>query len=472
MVLVAQRVTLRLREKQMTPVPMEWRAAHTKEERKESMRFAHCCLLGVLVLGGGTALGGNGRIFFMPAGEDPSNSTPGENFVVTVDPETTLTMVAYIENVGVLIEQTSISGLCSYASSSGGGDMQFAFEGVRIDTTRPDYLLAFGSGFPALDFGQCLDDVACNVGQDCPGNSTCVDNLCTLVRPRAGIVSFGGPVFVTTPRYIGELDYEIPADASGEYKFIPACLEIGGECLQIGTGIEAGALPIAADGLTIRLPDPPAPDPVIVHEDGLEGQTRPFSGYIDPRSERNSDLTDAGVSSAQVRFNTPVFGSPDGFALTTFNFFVTQSDGNSAPDVTGLTDIDGDATHYEVVLDRPITPQVWTTIRVVAFNADGTRIADNGNQGPGVNEVDRIDIGFLPCDVDQSGSCSPIDLFRFRQLINNPGQEPDQGTRGDVLDMDRNDMVSPVDLFRFRQLINGVPPATIPWSGQSIGSRP
>ncbi len=435
------------------------------------MKLAHYCLLGCLVLGGGTAFGGGERMFFIPVDEDPSNTTPGENFVVQGLPGETITIAAFVENIADDVNATQVGVFCSYTSSTDGGDLSYVANSTSVDTNRSDYILAGAAGFPALDQGQCDDSIACTLPEECPGNSTCLDGTCTIVRPRAGIVALAA-VSVSGAAYIGEFDFTIPNDAAGEYTFLPSCTEKGtAECTAIDTSISTvnGTIPFNIDGLTIQLPGPALE---ILHEDGLDGQTRPFTGYIDPRGEANNDSSPAGITSINIRFNGPAFGSPQGFDLTTFNFFVEQSDGNPAPDVTGLTDLDGDRTYFQVDFDRPFSTQVWTTIRVVAFDSAGNQIADNGNQGPGVDEVDRVDIGFLPCDVDQNGQCSPLDLFRFRVLVNNTMMQPDQGTREDFLDMNRDGLIFPTDLFRFRQLVNGVPPATQSWSLQSIGSRP
>lgn len=432
------------------------------------MRLAHCCLLGCLVLGGGTAWGGGGRMFFMPEGEDPANSTSGENFVTSGQAGTTITVVAYLEGVIKDLQTYDVAVNCDYPSSAGGGDLHFVAGSVDIDTNRPDYMFAGVANFPALDQGQCEPNLACVTSNDCTGNSMCMDGFCDINVPRAGGVSFAGAVTPNGTVYLAQFDFEIPTDASGEYKLVAACTA-NDKCPQIFTSVDDGEIPVSFDGLIIQLP---GPAPEIVHENGLPGQTRPHSGFIDPRSEATLGGAPDGITTAQIRFNTPVFGSPDGFDLTTFNFFVTQSDGNPAPDVIGLTQLEGGGTLYEIELDRPLSVQTWTTIRVVAFGADGTQIANNGNQGPSVDEVDRVDIGFLPCDVDQGGSCSPLDLFRFRQFVNNPGMEPAQGTRLDILDMDRSGGFSPLDLFRLRQLVNGVAPATMPWSGATLAPRP
>lgn len=122
-----------------------------------------------------------------------------------------------------------------------------------------------------------------------------------------------------------------------------------------------------------------------------------------------------------------------------------------------------------ITLARPISLQEWTTVQAHVENAAGIQIVDGGNMGPGNEESDRIDIGFMPCDVDQSGGCGPFDLLRFRQYVNNVISPP-CGADLDFLDIDRDGASGPFDLLRFRQLVNGVTPATRAWSFQSLNS--
>ena len=102
-------------------------------------------------------------------------------------------------------------------------------------------------------------------------------------------------------------------------------------------------------------------------------------------------------------------------------------------------------------------------------NADGNLIISNGNEGPGVDEPDRVDIGFLPADADQSGDVTPFDLLRFRQIINDV-VDPEQGTDEDFVDTDRSGDITPFDLLVFRELINGSGNATRSWAGETLNA--
>ncbi len=207
---------------------------------------------------------------------------------------------------------------------------------------------------------------------------------------------------------------------------------------------------------------PPPVPPAILHANGLPGQTRPHSGYIDPREDLDAGpQVRTGLTEATMVFNTAVFGDAAGGAVTTGNFSIRETGGGTPPTITGVNCTSDTCI---VMWDRPITLREWTTIEASVFNGSGIAIANLGDAGPGANEGDRIDLAALPCDVDQNGVCNPVDLFAFRGFIVNPGNQPPNGVRADVLNIDRDasDIVGPLDLFRFRQLVNGVS-TPMPW---------
>ena len=128
-----------------------------------------------------------------------------------------------------------------------------------------------------------------------------------------------------------------------------------------------------------------------------------------------------------------------------------------------------------LTLSGPIPVQQWTTIvadvRSIATKRSIVEWAENGgNGGKGVDEPDRMDIGFLPCDVDQSLVVGPFDLLRFREYVNDV-IDPPQGVEIDYIDTDRSGVIGPFDLSAFRQLLNGVsPPATRVWDDATMQS--
>ncbi len=209
--------------------------------------------------------------------------------------------------------------------------------------------------------------------------------------------------------------------------------------------------------------------PEIDHADGLAGETRPYSGYIDPRVESSNGTSfDRGITEIAIRFTEPVQNIGGG-NLTPSAFVVTETGDATAPNIVS---VNADAMPLVVLtLDRPITLSEYTTVRAAVqdFADPANVIVDSGNLGLGIDETDRVDIAFLPGDVDQTGDVSPFDLLVFRQIVNDV-IDPTQGTETDFVDTDRDNQIAPFDLLAFRQVVNGVSPATQPWSGQSLNS--
>ncbi len=211
------------------------------------------------------------------------------------------------------------------------------------------------------------------------------------------------------------------------------------------------------------------PPPALLHDlNGRPGCDCANSGYIDPRSESDNGIDlNQGITEVTLCFNRPIraIGGADPTAAA---FSVRETGGATPPNIVEVETFN--ETRVTLTLDRPITPQEWTTIQADIEDSCGNAIPSSGDKGPGVNEPDRVDIGFLPCDIDQSSSVSPLDLFRFRQFVNGVAT-PDVGQLTDFIDTDRNGELSPTDLFLFRQLINGVnPPATMLWAGASMNN--
>ncbi len=209
--------------------------------------------------------------------------------------------------------------------------------------------------------------------------------------------------------------------------------------------------------------------PAIVH--GIANtsfQTASFSGYIDPRAESDDGVNhNLGLTEITIEFSEPV-RNIGGAPLSPGAFSVRQTGAGAPPNVTGISTADNQTV--TVLLDRIITLQEWTTIEADVENLSGQPIADLGDLGPGNTEPDRVDVGFLPCDVRQTHNVSPFDLLTFRQIVNDVFHHP-QGVDTDYIDMDRDGSVSPFDLLVFRQLINGVsPPATQSWAGASMNN--
>ncbi len=238
------------------------------------------------------------------------------------------------------------------------------------------------------------------------------------------------------------------------------------EAGDVGFGLfKPGSTP---PNVTGRAFVPSAAGPAIIHgAAGTSFAEHAFGGYIDPRVESTDGVNvDRGIDSVTLMFSEPVFAVGGG-AVTPASFIVTETGGGGAPNVMA---VDASSNPSIVLtLNAPITIQEWTTIRANVENASGVSISNLGSLGP-IDEPDRIDIGYLPTDADQSGSVTPFDLLAFRQIVNDV-TTPDAGIGLDYTDTDRSGDSTPFDLLAFRQLINGVsPPATQAWNGASMNN--
>ncbi len=209
--------------------------------------------------------------------------------------------------------------------------------------------------------------------------------------------------------------------------------------------------------------------PEIVHGSaGVSFHEHGFGGFIDAGSESTDGSTvNRGIDQMVIGFSEPVVDL-GGTELTAAAFGVVETGGAAPPSVTAVEMVD--ETSVRVTLSRIIAIQEWTTVIASVEDLSGNAIENLGHQGPGVNEPDRVDIGFLPADVDQGGAVSPFDLLRFRQIVNDVFT-PAEGLAVDYTDIDRNGATTPFDLLTFRQLVNGVsPPATRSWSGAALNN--
>lgn len=205
---------------------------------------------------------------------------------------------------------------------------------------------------------------------------------------------------------------------------------------------------------------PPAGPPYIVHGLGREGETRPFTGYVDPRSESSNGVDwNMGIDEIELLFSEPVRALGGGpWDVTSFMVHTT---GGRAPTIV---EVDSSANPLVVIRFDPDTPpplQEWTTVVAQVEDLTGDPMVAGANMGPGVGEPDRVDFAFLPGNVDGNGQVQPVDLIRFRQLY--AGAVPAMGVVADYVDMNRGGTVAPTDLIRMRQLLAGTAPATRVW---------
>ena len=203
--------------------------------------------------------------------------------------------------------------------------------------------------------------------------------------------------------------------------------------------------------------------PFVVHGDGLKGETRPFTGYVDPRSESSNGLTfDRGLRDITIVFSEVVRGR-GGTPLSPASFEIATT-GGPVPQIATVDASNNPTVRITLATSPPI--REWTTVRADVEDLCGNAIINKGNQGVGASEPDRVDFLSLPGDTDQNGGVQPLDLLRYRQIILGSFSPP-QGLNLDYVDTDRSGTVNPIDLLRFRQLLSGVGPATTDWLGQT-----
>jgi hypothetical protein len=196
-----------------------------------------------------------------------------------------------------------------------------------------------------------------------------------------------------------------------------------------------------------------------------------FGGFVDPRGESSDGASlDLGIDELTIVFGEPVVDI-GGAELTADAFALSETGGGDPPQIASFEMLDDVTAH--LTLDRILTLQEWLTVTVTAEDLGGNALPNLGDLGPGVDEADRVDIAFLPGDVDQNSLVSPFDLLTWRQIMNDallpdPVGVPVHGVHEDFIDTDRGGTITPFDLLRYRQLINGIVPATQAWSGASM----
>ncbi len=232
-----------------------------------------------------------------------------------------------------------------------------------------------------------------------------------------------------------------------------------------GSVVEAGIDALGVDLVVCSLDDLA---PMIVHDGGVT--TSPFSGYIDPRQESSDGVNfDLGIQEISILFSEPVrdvASGPSG-ELTVNAFSIATGAGE-------MMVVSVDASENPLVrlgLSFPLFTGGWTTVVADVEDMSGNRIDHLGDLGPNTDEPDRIDIGYLPGDVDQSGGVQALDLLRFRQALSGVFV-PEVGSMLDYFDTDRNGTVQALDFLRFRQLLLGSGNATQVWQGVEIPTRP
>ncbi len=379
-------------------------------------------------------------------------------------------------------DQTCIGGTADF-SVLADGESPFSYQWQLDGTNIPganDASLQI-SPVQAEDFGMYSVIVSNGCGDVASTQAPLIEvsEVMITTQPQNQSISAGSTLFLTVTAS-GSTglqwffnDNPIP-DATSSFLFISnvQCADQG--CYHVVAGNDCSELTsevaeVTIDGGCGPLNCEDSTPPAIIHGSGLTGETVPYSGYIDPRRESSNGVDfNEGIAQTTILFNKPV-ESVGGGALSPADFVVTETGGGTPPTVTAVDD--SQMPLVVLTFDRPITVQEYTTVQaVVQDTLDPPTVINNaGNQGPGVDEADRVDIGFLPADVDQDGQAGPFDLLRFRQIVNDQFT-PTQGVQADFVDMDRDAAVGPFDLLAFRQLVNGVTPSTQSWATQSLNN--
>ena len=197
-----------------------------------------------------------------------------------------------------------------------------------------------------------------------------------------------------------------------------------------------------------------------------------FSAYVDPKVESTDGINrDLGLTKFDVVFNTEPFGDDFGGPVTAANVSVSVT-GGAAP---GIANVIKNGSVLTVELNGLMPLQEWATFDFQVWSADGIEIADNGNEGEGVDECSRLDVGTLPGDVNNNGDTQPQDLSRI-QASWSAGIEmlPDahirSGSIADYFDISRDGLFQPVDIGRVVAALSGSAPFTRNWNGVSMNS--
>ncbi|MEE9295760.1 MAG: dockerin type I domain-containing protein [Phycisphaerae bacterium] len=274
-----------------------------------------------------------------------------------------------------------------------------------------------------------------------------------------GIVDIGGsPQDVDFLAHLGTVTFDAFADAEGDW--VIGYLQNASNVVIAGTGgviIDIINNPDAFIGVTVTVRQSVAAD-FAAPAFGVSFSDRAWNGYIDNRRESNNgaDLNQ-GLDKITIEFTTAM-ENKNGSPISAAAFSISDTAG-TPPAIMFTTTADGGKT-VTLWLSDHITVQEWTT---VGFNgrSAGTSEAFSGS----------IDIGFLPCDVNQDGRCNPLDVTRFRQYVNNIA-DPEFGIKNDFTDINRNGSTNPLDLTGLRQLVFGTGLATKSWAGETLPPQP
>ncbi len=201
------------------------------------------------------------RMILVAAGDDPAATTSGQDAIASATPGQPITIEIFLEDQADPMAGFEVALECSHVSSElTAPNLEYEPMSVLVDPARSDYVFFGQPGFPAIDQGQCDPSIACTTDMDCPAGNTMCDiggsGTCTIAPPRAGAVLVGAPVtFAGEIRYLGEMVFDVPLDAEGEYVVRPICTPED-DCPSNLTLVRDGSffpLPFTADGVVISV---------------------------------------------------------------------------------------------------------------------------------------------------------------------------------------------------------------------------
>lgn len=181
------------------------------------------------------------RMLFVPAGTDPSTTTTGQPFEITVEGGTVVPIEAYVFFGAGAIDGVAARLPCEVRSDQlGAVDTSMVTNSNLIDTQRPDYVFANLVQANVADAGDCSSFSNCSVNADCsssPANE-CIEGRCLSTNPSfAAVALFGDTAVSNSPLYFGEFAIFVPSDASGRYLVRPVCCPSDADCDGASDGI-------------------------------------------------------------------------------------------------------------------------------------------------------------------------------------------------------------------------------------------
>lgn len=186
----------------------------------------------------------------------------------------------------------------------------------------------------------------------------------------------------------------------------------------------------------------------------------PIHGFLDARQDRSvSGRTAQGVDSIRLTFNCavcPVADAETHSQLSTESFTISDT-ANTPPSVLDVQPVEGLPNTFQVLLSDPITPGAATTIMAHVESGAGVRTVTNSG--------DRIELRFLPGDVNGDGTTVPSDILSLIDHLNGITTLPIEST-----DIDRSGISAPSDIIRLIDLLNGVN-TTRSWLGASLSGN-